>query len=82
MKNRNLDAWIEFMDITMQRLLNLSLLELELISINFYAKCHRKSIFGLVKIFSLVKIISSLVKIISSLVSHFDRQRTNTYTFL
>ena len=50
MKNRNLDAWIEFMDITMQRLLNLSLLELELISINFYAKCNRKSIFSHVKV--------------------------------
>ena len=55
MKNRNLDAWIEFMDITMQRLLNLSLLELELISINFYAKCHRKSIFSHVKVLVLLR---------------------------
>ena len=32
------------MDITLQRLLSLSLLELDLISINFYANCNRKSI--------------------------------------
>ena len=48
------------MDITMQRLLNLSLLELELISINFYAKCNRKSIFSHVNVLVFVKIFSLL----------------------
>ena len=87
MKNRNLDAWIEFMDITMQRLLNLSLLELELISINFYAKCNRKSIFSHVKVLVLLRYLVLLrlylvlLRLYLVLYHIFDHQRTNTFTF-
>ena len=82
MKNRNLDAWIEFMDITMQRLLSLSLPELELISIKFYTYCKRKSILVIMRFLVLLRyivLLRHLVLLRLYLVD--DRQKTITRTF-
>ena len=70
------------MDIIMQRLLSLSLPELELISIIFYANCNRKSILVMLRFLVLLRYIVLLrYLVLLRLYLVDDHQKTYTHTF-